>query len=230
MSQLVLFVHFSKEAILVPLSVAGFSLYSNHSAQISLPNALMSHLVFVVCSTAATGKPHWAADKNNHSNKSGGKKRKKKGKEDKKKTLSQYRKCKVSEQPSRSPMRVWLSWRLVIPSAPRGSWKIRRGGLRGPRLFLNTQQQANAITDTASQWPNQISREGTSVEVGACRKPGKAHPDAGITYIHTQWWDSHKRPLHKIWSALWRWRKGQINCSVICSHWQSGSMANPQQH
>ncbi len=36
---------------------------------------------------------------------------------------------------------VGLSWRLVIPSAPWSSWEIRRGGLRGPRLFVNTQQQ-----------------------------------------------------------------------------------------
>lgn len=65
-----------------------------------------------------------------------------------------------------STMWVGLSWRLVIPSAPRGSWEIRRGGLRGPRLFLNTQQQANAITGTGRQWPNQISREGRRGEVG----------------------------------------------------------------
>ncbi len=59
---------------------------------------------------------------------------------------------------------VALSWRLVIPSAPWGSWEIRRGGLWGPRLFLNTQQQANAITGTGRQWPNQISREGRGGE------------------------------------------------------------------
>ncbi len=59
---------------------------------------------------------------------------------------------------------VGLSWRLVIPSAPWSSWEIRRGGLRGPRLFLNTQQQANAITGTGRQWPNQISREGRGGE------------------------------------------------------------------
>ncbi len=70
---------------------------------------------------------------------------------------------------------VGLSWRLVIPSAPWSSWEIRRGGLRGPRLFLNTQQQANAITGTGRQWPNQISREGRGGEErrgeGCCRMP-----------------------------------------------------------